>query len=65
MRLRRQAERAVVSGHYRIDLHRFLPKQCGREMNCVEGAQLRRRRLRGAIQHDRVDFDQFERINQT
>jgi hypothetical protein len=26
MRLRRQGERTIVSGHYRVDRHRFLPK---------------------------------------
>jgi hypothetical protein len=64
MRLRRQAERAVVSGHFGIDIHRFLPKQCGREMNRIEGSWFRWHWLCDAVQNDRVNLDQLERVDE-
>lgn len=55
---------SIVCCHYQIDVHLILPENGRCKMDGIEGAEFSWHRLCGSIEHDRVDFDKFERPDQ-
>ena len=64
MRPRSDRERGVMSGHHQRHVSHVFPQKRGCEMDGIKRSQLRRHGLGGALEHDSVHLDQFERASQ-
>ena len=50
--------------HDEIKIHGISPEQSRREVDRIERSEFSGHRLCGAVEYDRIDFNQLQRINQ-
>ena len=60
----RYAQCAVMRCYGQARSLRLVPKKCGRQVDCIQCAELGRHRLRGALQNSGVHVDELNRCNE-
>ncbi len=64
VRLCCQSQRPVMSGHQGIKAEGVVPEQGGCEVNCIKSSDFSRHGLRGAVENDVVNLNEFEGVNE-